>query len=572
MLVWGLLLLDPGDPARSVLAADGIAHPTPLQVSAQRARLGLNGSPVSRYLHWAAGVTHGELGTSWATGRSVTHELGSRLGATLVLTTAALVISLVVALTLALVSAWAPRRWPDSVARAVSLAFLAIPGFLLGTLLLDLVVVRWGHFRVLTNGHWGTVFLPALTLSLGTAASWARILRASLLDAGGAAYLDVSVPRGSGKLRRLLVHAPPTRWSCSSRSWRSGWLPSWVAPRSSRRSSPGPVSARFSCSPSPPRTYRSSRASPCSPSSPTSCSASPWTSLPRIDPRSRPALRFTTTATAGRQPRLVTELLVATAAPPEPNLVAGRSTTRPLRRLFTHRGGQVGLGIAGLLALVVVGPLWPRNPNATDYAHQLVAPSLHHLLGTDENGRDELARTVAGARTTLGASLTIFALTTTVGLLIGGIAAAYLVRPDAVVTRVMDVLLGLLSMIIALAVVGALGVGYWNVVIAISFTGWAYIARIARSHVPWKSNPSRRHRRSAGISKLRIFTSHVLPAAGANAAGGQESPAPSATPSWPWPDCPFSAWAPSRPPELGQMLSDSRGDLAHSACWPSARR
>jgi glutathione transport system permease protein len=203
------MLMAPGDPALAVLAADDITHPTRLQVQAERAELGLNGSPVTRYLHWLAGALRGQFGTSWATGQSVAHELIIRLPATLVLTTAAFGMSLVLALVLAMVSVWAPQRWPDHAVRAVNLTFLSVPSFLVGTLLLDLVVVRWGHFRVIANGEWDTVFLPAATLSLGTAAAWSRLLRALLLQAASAEYPDVAAARGVRKLRGLLVHALP---------------------------------------------------------------------------------------------------------------------------------------------------------------------------------------------------------------------------------------------------------------------------------------------------------------------------------------------------------------------------
>jgi ABC-type dipeptide/oligopeptide/nickel transport system permease component len=209
VLVWSLLLLAPGDPARRVLASRNIVNPNPLQVQAERRLLGLNGSPVSRYLHWMAGALHGDLGTSWVSGRGVTHELISRMPATLVLTTAALALSLLLALILGLTAAWAPGRWPDTLVRLISLVWLVIPGFLLGTVLLDVVVVRWHHFRVIADGSWSNVLLPAVTLSLSSAAAWARILRASLLQAGGAAYHEVARARGASRVRLLLVHSFP---------------------------------------------------------------------------------------------------------------------------------------------------------------------------------------------------------------------------------------------------------------------------------------------------------------------------------------------------------------------------
>jgi glutathione transport system permease protein len=192
-----------------VLAADNILHPSHYQLRVEAARLGLHRPAVTRYLHWLAGALHGNFGTSWATGRTVAHEFGIRIGATLVLTTAAFGMSLCLALILALVSAWAPGRWPDTISRAVTLGFMTVPSFLFGTLLIDLIVIKLGNFEVITNGHWDTVFLPALTLSLGTAGPWARILRASLLEASGSGYLDVATARGAGRLRRLLVHALP---------------------------------------------------------------------------------------------------------------------------------------------------------------------------------------------------------------------------------------------------------------------------------------------------------------------------------------------------------------------------
>lgn len=209
VLVWALLLLAPGNPARSVLAANDILHPSIYQVKVEAAKLGLDGSAVSRYLHWIGGAIHGDFGTSWDTARSVDYEFGIRIGATLILTTAAFGMSLLLALILALVSAWAPGRWPDTISRFFTLGALTVPSFLFGTLLIDLVVIKLGNFRVIANGHWDTVFLPALTLSLPTAGAWARILRASLLEASGSAYLDVATARGAGRFRRLVVHALP---------------------------------------------------------------------------------------------------------------------------------------------------------------------------------------------------------------------------------------------------------------------------------------------------------------------------------------------------------------------------
>jgi peptide/nickel transport system permease protein len=260
-------------------------------------------------------------------------------------------------------------------------------------------------------------------------------------------------------------------------------------------------------------------------------------------------------------------MTVGVAGPGQPD-PAGMSPPRhALRRLLRHRGGQFGLGIGGVIVLVaLIGPLFAANPDATNYTQQLLAPSLHHWLGTDEDGRDELARTLAGMRTTLSASAIIFGLTTTTGLLVGGISGYLGGVFDVLVSRVIDVLLGLPSMIIALAVVGVLGVGFWNLVIAISFSGWAYTGRMARSYVlGTRTRLDVTAARMAGVGELRIFTSHVLPATLANVSVIAASTAGDTVLALA--GLSFLGLG-AQPPtaELGQMLSDSRGDLA-SCPW-----
>jgi peptide/nickel transport system permease protein len=240
--------------------------------------------------------------------------------------------------------------------------------------------------------------------------------------------------------------------------------------------------------------------------------------------------------------------------------VGGR---HPLRRLLHHRGGQFGLAVGGVIVLVaIIGPYFTVNPNATNYAHQLLAPSWQHWLGTDEEGRDELARTFAGMRTTLSATAFIFLISTGTGLLLGGLSGYIGGLFDVLISRIIDVLLGLPSTIIALAVVGALGVGFWNLVIAISFSGWAYMGRMTRSYVLGsRSRLDVAAARMAGVGEWRIFRTHVLPATLANVSVVAASTVSDNILSLA--GLSFLGLG-AQPPtaELGQMLSDSQGDLA----------
>ncbi|WP_084470195.1 ABC transporter permease [Amycolatopsis benzoatilytica] len=114
-----------------------------------------------------------------------------------------------IALLIGTTAAVAAGRWPDIVARGVTLAMLAVPSFVLGVVPLDMLVVRAGLGRVIADGTWATVFLPALTLALATAATWSRVLRTALLEAQSAPYLRVSAARGAGRWHRLWVHQLP---------------------------------------------------------------------------------------------------------------------------------------------------------------------------------------------------------------------------------------------------------------------------------------------------------------------------------------------------------------------------
>lgn len=209
VLVWALLALAPGDPARRVLEAANVTNPTAAQVAAKRAELGLTGDPAVRYGRWLAGAARGDLGVSWVTGRPVRQELGRRLPATLRLAAAAVGLAAVGALLLALLAAAAPGRWPDTLVRAMSTGALVVPGFVVGLVVLNVVVLRWAQLRVIADGGWATVLLPAATLALAPAAAWSRVLRTGLLRAAGSGYVEVARARGATTWWSLTRHQLP---------------------------------------------------------------------------------------------------------------------------------------------------------------------------------------------------------------------------------------------------------------------------------------------------------------------------------------------------------------------------
>lgn len=184
------------------------------------------------------------------------------------------------------------------------------------------------------------------------------------------------------------------------------------------------------------------------------------------------------------------------------------------RRLLARGQARIGLFIAGLLCtLTLVVPLVsPRRPEQLSLSEKLVAPNARHPLGTDQYGRDQLVRLADGGRRSLGAAFLVLCgtliLSLSVGVTVGMIGGGV----DAAAMRVVDVLLALPSLVLALAVVGVLGVGFENLMLAMIFSSWAYYIRLARGYVRVA-----RHRqdvtaaRMAGVGWVRVVTGHVVP-------------------------------------------------------------
>lgn len=181
--------------------------------------------------------------------------------------------------------------------------------------------------------------------------------------------------------------------------------------------------------------------------------------------------------------------------------------------LWQHREGRFGIILAAALTLVILaGPLLVTDPDQPDYRAQLQAPSLDHWLGTDQAGRDLLARTLVGGTTSLGAALLVFAITSTLGMIAGVGAALGGGTIDAAISRLIDIMLGLPSQVLALAIVGLLGPSFGNLILAMSVTGWAGLARLARTcALSSIGEPYVQAAQMAGVPSRQILTGHVTP-------------------------------------------------------------
>lgn len=209
VVLWALMPLAPGRPAHRILLAQGVEDPTEFEMSQLEEELRLDRSLPEQYLAWLGRVLRGDLSTSWSTGEPVRDMLFERIGATALLAGVSVALALAIAVPSAIVSAGFRGRWPDAALRLLALAGTAVPSFVLALLTLQVIVVGGGRGRVLATGSIGDVWLPAIVLAVGIAATWARLLRATLLEALGAPYSLVLTARGTSKTRLLLHHTLP---------------------------------------------------------------------------------------------------------------------------------------------------------------------------------------------------------------------------------------------------------------------------------------------------------------------------------------------------------------------------
>ncbi len=169
--------------------------------------------------------------------------------------------------------------------------------------------------------------------------------------------------------------------------------------------------------------------------------------------------------------------------------------------------------IAGLLLVAALAPLLATaNPYEQTLSDRLLAPSPHHLFGTDGLGRDIFSRVVYGARVTMTIALLVAAISTPLGMLIGIVAGYLGGTVDEILMRLADVFLAFPRLILAIAFAAALGPGVENAIIAIAIAQWPSYARLARAEtLNVKNNDYIQAIRVLGAGKLTIMAGHILP-------------------------------------------------------------
>lgn len=174
------------------------------------------------------------------------------------------------------------------------------------------------------------------------------------------------------------------------------------------------------------------------------------------------------------------------------------------------------IGVFGVTAIVLLALLGPSivgySPNAQNLGATLQHPSLHHLFGTDQYGRDILARVISAARVDLQIGFFGVTVPLIIGTAVGLVAGYFGGWFDVVIGRLVDVFTAFPFLVLVIAIVAMLGPGLLNLYIAITVVSWVAYARLARG----ETLRARRLEyvaaaRGLGYSNVRIMFRHLLP-------------------------------------------------------------
>ena len=210
LLVFFIMHLAPGNVAGMILGENA----TPEQIAALEHEMGLDRPLLVQYFDYLVGLLHGDLGTSYTTGSSVTGEIMARFPYTVQLTLVAAVVSILLALPLGILAAVKQNTWVDNVSMVVSLIGVSMPIFWLAVMLILLFSLKLNLFPVYGADSWKSIVLPAISLGFMNMASIARTTRSSMVETIRQDYIRTAYAKGLSRKTIIMRHA-----------FRNGMLP-----------------------------------------------------------------------------------------------------------------------------------------------------------------------------------------------------------------------------------------------------------------------------------------------------------------------------------------------------------
>jgi peptide/nickel transport system permease protein len=206
-VIFFLIRLVPGDPVRAVLGENA----TEEQVQVVRGQLGLDEPVYQQYVEYLGNVVQGDFGKSVISGRPVMTDIRLRLGNTLELAIISVIVSILLGIPLGIIAALKANRAPDVILSSTSALGLALPGFVVGTVLLLIFSLKLGwlplgrfvSFRDDPVQHIKLIILPVATLSASAIAVVMRMTRSSMLEVVRQDYIRTA--RAKGLMERTVV-------------------------------------------------------------------------------------------------------------------------------------------------------------------------------------------------------------------------------------------------------------------------------------------------------------------------------------------------------------------------------
>ena len=186
---------------------------------------------------------------------------------------------------------------------------------------------------------------------------------------------------------------------------------------------------------------------------------------------------------------------------------------------FYHRFRRNKIAVAGsvvvflLFMIAIFAPLIaPYEPTDINLQKILAPPSMQHLFGTDQLGRDVLSRMIWGARISLLVGFVSTGIAIVIGIVLGAISGFYGKWIDAAIMRFVDIMLCFPTFFLILAVIAFLEPSIWNIMAIIGLTGWMGVARLVRADfITLKERDFVQAARVIGAGDFRIIFRHVLP-------------------------------------------------------------
>lgn len=210
-LIFGMIRLNPD----SVVAARLGEGYTPQQAEQIKEEYGLNNPMATEYVKWLGRVVRGDWGESAYTSKSVLSEMGPKIGVTFELAFMAVVIAVLIGVPIGVYSAMRQDRWPDYFLRTFAIFGLSVPGFLMATIVLAVLAKQFGwippiRYHSLADDpvkNLQQMWMPALIVSLATAAQVMRFARTMMLDVLRQDYIRTAWSKGLRERAIITQHA-----------------------------------------------------------------------------------------------------------------------------------------------------------------------------------------------------------------------------------------------------------------------------------------------------------------------------------------------------------------------------